>query len=459
MSKAIVPASFRDPAGFVWTDGDAIFRQVNRSYQESYDKLMQSGLYEALVSDRLLVRHDEVEGQSATDEAYKVLKPERVDFISYPYEWSFAQLVDAAMLTLRIQDVALDHGMSLRDASAYNVQFHNGKAVLIDLLSFEALPEGRPWIAYRQFCQHFLAPLALMSYRDLRLGGLLRNHIDGVPLDLASSLLPSRTKFRPSLQLHIHAHARSQRKYADRDVSKRIGSTRFSVRALQGLVASLRKAVSKVSRHAPVSAWSRYYEEMEHYSEESLAEKKRLIGTFLDAAGGSVVWDLGANIGLLSREASRRGRTTICFEMDPVCVDQNYRHAVADGETKVLPLVCDLTNPSPGVGWAHRERASLRDRGPADVVMALALIHHLAIGNNVPLEMVASFFAEIGRSLIIEFVPKHDPMVQRLLASREDVFPGYTHERFERAFEAHYTIDRSEQIAGSERTLYLMRAR
>lgn len=190
-SSRSLPGSFRDPSGFVfWRDG-VIYRQVNAIYKEDYDHLMSSGLYKALVDAGLLIPHEEVGAEPAvSDGAYKIIRPELVTFVSYPYEWSFSQLKDAALTTLRVQHESMDFGMTLKDCSAYNVQFKDGKPVFIDTLSFERYREGTPWAPYRQFCQHFLAPLALMSHRDVRLSQLLRIHVDGVPLDLASSLLP-----------------------------------------------------------------------------------------------------------------------------------------------------------------------------------------------------------------------------------------------------------------------------
>lgn len=457
MTPTVVPASFRDPAGFVWTDGATIFRHVGQEHREHYDRMLGSGLYDSLVADGMLVPHEETtEVASPRPDAYKVLRPEVVDFISYPYEWSFSQLKDAALLTIEIQKRAMEHGMSLRDASAYNAQFHRGRPVLIDTLSFEILPEGRPWIAYRQFCQHFVAPLALMAHDDVRFGTLSRVYIDGVPLDLASKLLPRRTRYTPGLLAHIHAQGRMEVRHQKRGVPVRPSRRELSLRAFKGIVWSLERAVRKLEWTVPKTAWRDYYQEAGHYSEPALAHKQEIVGAFLDEAGGESVWDLGGNVGLFSREASRRGRNVVCFDVDPGCVEANYRRVVRDKETRILPLLTDLRNPAPALGWAGRERASLAERGPADVAMALALVHHLAIGNNVPLEMIAEFFAELGRKLVIEFVPKSDPMVQTLLANREDIFPAYDRPGFERAFGKHFTIRRTEPVKETERLLYLM---
>ena len=214
-------ASFRDPSGFLFTRQGVLYRQVNQLYRENYDRLMTSGLAEKLIRGGWLIPHTEVDAPPADASlAYKVIRPELLDFISYPYEWSFSQLQDAALNTLAIQKMALESGMALKDASAYNMQFHHGRAVLIDTLSFEVYREGEPWVAYRQFCQHFLAPLALMAYTDVRLSQLLRVYIDGIPLDLAARLLPGKTRWDLGLATHIHLHAAAQQRYSDKTIDK-----------------------------------------------------------------------------------------------------------------------------------------------------------------------------------------------------------------------------------------------
>ena len=436
-----------------------LYRQVNLTFREEFDALIESGVYQALLDERLIGPHQEVDTALApAADAYKGIRPEPIEFISYPYEWSFSQLRDAALATLRIQRIAVDHGMSLRDASAYNIQFRRGKPVLIDTLSFEKLRVGEPWVAYRQFCQHFLAPLALMSYRDVRLGQLARIHLDGVPLDLAARLLPFRARLRPSLLLHLFAHAKSQKRHeGTTDARKKTGGRRVSPQALRGLMQSLENAVKKLSWKPDRTVWSGYYAEGDSYTAEGLEEKRRLVSDFLTEADPKAVWDFGGNTGLFSRIASERGISTVCFDVDPSCVDANYRDATERRDENVLPLLLDLTNPSPSIGWENQERLSVRERGPVDCIMALALIHHLAIANNVPLPRLAAFLADLCRTLIIEWVPKNDPKVQTLLATREDIFPNYTNEGFERAFGDRFVIERREEISGSDRILYLMR--
>lgn len=447
------PASFRDPSGFVFTRDGVLYRQVSRSYGDDYDMLFSSGLYDELTGAQLMVSHDVAEIEPYEASAYVIISPEPVRFISYPYEWCFTQLKDAALATLEIQEKALRRGMSLKDASAYNIQFHLGKPILIDTLSFERFEVTRPWVAYRQFCRHFLAPLALMSQRDPSFGLLARVHIDGVPLSLASQILPWRTRLSFPLLTHIHLHASAERRFAGADAR---GSRRkMSLSSHLGLVDNLWRAIDNMSAPKSRSNWERY-DEFHQYGEAAYTSKRELVARFLERAKPETVWDLGANVGEFSRIASAQGAMTIAFDYDHGAVERNYADVRKNREERLVPLVLDLTNPSPALGWAHTERASLLERGPADMVLALALVHHLAIGNNVPLPELARFLSKCGRWAIVEFVPKQDPQVEKLLANRVDIFQDYSREGFEAAFGSEFTLHESETIPGTDRVLYLM---
>ena len=450
-------ASFRDPGGFLFSRSGVLYRQINQTYANDYARLIESGLYEKLAKAGLLIPHVESDQLALESEAaYKIIQPERVSFISYPYEWSFSQLKDAALTTLSIQKRALKLGMSLKDASAYNIQFLRGKAALIDTLSFETYKAGEPWVAYKQFCQHFLAPLALMAYRDVRLSQLLRVYIDGMPLDLASELLPAKTKFNFGLLTHIHIHASAQKRYSDKVVASRKGG--MSKQALTGLIESLENTIRKLTWNPSGTEWGDYYENT-NYTDGAFEHKKKLVHAWTLEKKPALVWDLGGNTGVFSREAASSGAFTVSFDIDPAATEENYRTVKSKKEQNILPLVLDLTNPSPALGWDNNERDSFGARGPVDMVLALAVIHHLAISNNVPLPQLAKFFAARCKWLAIEFVPKSDLQVQKLLASREDIFPSYTRDGFETAFSVCFSICKSEAVQDSERTLYLMEAR
>jgi len=456
MSKSVDPGSFRDPSGFVFRRDGVLYRQVNDCYRDDYNLLMGSGLYTELVDAGFMVSHEELPNAGCDQGAYKLLKPSPVPFISYPYEWCFSQLKDAALLTLEIQKRALAYGMSLKDASAYNIQFIDSKPIFIDTLSFERYQDGKPWAAYRQFCMHFLAPLALMSLCHIRLAEWLRVSIDGVPLDLAASLLPFHSRFKLALFMHIHMHAKSQKRYAGSISGKRKIDAGMSKFALTALVESLEGGIKALLWRPEGTEWVDYYQDT-NYSADGTKLKKSLVAKYIELSGAETVWDLGANDGTFSRVASSMGIQTVSFDIDPACVEKNYRKVKAEGEKNLLPLYQDLTNPSPGIGWASSERASLKSRGPCDLALALALIHHLAISNNVPLPMIADYFSSLCRWLVIEFVPKEDSQVQRLLATRDDIFRDYNELSFEAEFQRFFEIVEKTAIKDSSRLLYLMK--
>ena len=454
-----IGGSFRDPSGSVFSADGAIYRQVNRSYQNQYDQLMQSGLYKDLTQRGLLIPHAEVDREWLDDPAvYKILQPRQLPLVTYPYEWSFSQLQDAALLTLAVQKRCLAHDMILKDASAYNVQFLAGKPLLIDSLSFEAWQPGQAWQAYEQFCQHFLAPLSLMSYRDVRLSQLLRVHLDGIPLDLATALLPKRSWFNIGLSLHLHLHARAQKRYRGTAPAANTRRKRLDKKDLQNIADNLRSTVAGLRWDHQGTDWASYYEG-DSYLETGFNSKRQIVSDFIELANPSCLWDLGANTGVFSRIASQQGIFTVSLDSDPGAVEASYQKAKQDQDSFIQPLLIDLTNPSADIGWAHSERDALAKRCQADCLLALALIHHLAISNNLPLGKIASYFASMAAWLIIEFVPKTDKKVQQLLTARDDIFADYSQHGFERAFGEVYEIVKSAQVEDSDRRLYLLRRR
>ncbi len=386
--------------------------------------------------------------------AHAVIRPSPIDFVSYPYEWSFGMLRDAALLTLRAQTIATESGFALRDATAYNVQFQRGRPILIDTLSFERAKAGEPWIAYRQFCEHFVAPLALMAHRDVRLGLMLRDHIDGIPLDLAATLLPGRTRLNLGLGAHVHAHARAQRRFAGDAPEAASSARKATVSPLRqrALIDSLERTIKSLDWEPAGTEWADYADNTS-YDDAATSAKEQLVRAYLEAAGGDVVWDLGANTGRYSRIPTELGRRVIAWDVDPAATERHYRAIRRDGTESTLPLLLDLANPSPGLGWAGQERQSVAQRSNADVLLALALVHHLAIGRNVPLGSISAYFASLAPHLVVEFVPKEDAMVQRLLATRKDVFAEYTMEGFETAFARDWDVAESALIEGTSRVL------
>jgi hypothetical protein len=451
-------ASFRDPSGFVfWRDGQP-YRQIQEVFAAEWDAFEASPLSRRLVDERLLIAYESVGvDQAAAPGAHAVIRPEPIEFVSYPYEWTFGELREAALLTLDVQLEAMAAGWSLRDASAYNVQFRDARPILIDSLSFEPLEDGAPWVAYRQFCEQFLAPLALVARRDVRLAELLRLRPDGIPLDLASRLLPWRTRLDFGLLSHVHLHARSQVRHAtDEDDGQAARGARLSRSRLEGLVRNLRSTVAKLDWNPAGTEWADYAEHTS-YGERAATDKDRLVGEFVREVPGHRVWDLGANTGRFSLIAADAGKRVVALDIDPAAAERHFRAVREAGRTDILPLVADVANPSPALGWAGRERRSLLERADADGILALALVHHLAIGRNIPLPMLVDTFAELAPWAIVEFVPKDDPMVRRLLATRRDVFPDYGLDGFRAAAGARFDIVREQPIAESSRVMFLLR--
>lgn len=430
--------SFRDPSGTIFTRNGEILRAVFAPGAESYARAREKGIFERLAGKGLLVSHVEIPpaGEGVPDGTVFCLAHPRLPMVSYPWEWTFSMLKDAALLHLDLMEELLPRGFWLRDASAFNVQFDGKRVLLIDTLSLGERVADSPWVAYRQFCSHFLAPLALAAYRDIRTLALWRNYIDGYPLDLAVRMLPWRARYRPGLWMHLTLHASFQRK-ADRreDLGGEAAAKtpKVSDRGLTGLVRSLRRTVEKLRWREGESLW-RAYGEIRTYSSVDVGDKADFVMKAIDAVKPGTVWDLGANTGEFSELAASRGAFVTAVDSDAACTEFIYGKLTGEKKLPVLPLTMDLANPSPGLGWEGEERPGLTDRGPADLVLALALLHHLVLTGSIPLERIARWLARISRQLVVEFVPPDDPMVKKLLRNRKDGHLPYDEVTFRREF-------------------------
>ena len=348
--------------------------------------------------------------------------------------------------------------MVLKDASAYNVQFRGARPIFIDTLSLEIARPDSPWLAYRQFCQHFLAPLAVMATRDVRLNALLRHHIDGFPLDLASRLLPVRARLRPSLLVHLVFHAASEKRQLRSEAVKPPGTFRMPRSSLLGLLENLERTIRSLRpRTKGMTRWGNYYAET-NYTPAGFEHKRRVVREWVRRVAPRVVWDVGANTGEFSRIAAQEGALVVSVDSDPMAVERNYVEC-RTRSSNVLALSMDLANPSPALGWASHERSSFIERGPADLVLALAIVHHLTITGNVPFSDISSFLAATGRNIVVEFVPEHDSQVRRMVLQKGTAGHEYSRARFEHDFSKDFDVVQSEVVAESSRVLYLMRRR
>lgn len=454
-------SSFRDPSGYVIHNKktETIQRVILPSYFEQYNHLMQSGLYKMLVEKGYLIPH-ELYSQSLNE---VIIEPQQIYFITYPYEWSFQLLKDAALLTLAIAKEALNFGMFLKDATSYNVQLYHGNAIFIDTLSFDFYQEGRPWGAYGQFCRHFLAPLLFMKYKTLSASKILTQYLDGFPLDLIGDLLPLRTHFSPFIKMNVHMHAKKLRDCNNKkDMDSVPILNMVNKTKLQTMLDYMSFFISSISYKKNKTEWSDYYKNI-NYTIRAFNAKVHIIEQWIECIGAKTLWDAGSNNGHFSRYLSDKVEQIIATDIDPVAIDNNYKINKEKKIKSIVPLVMDLTNPSAAIGFDNHERLSFSARllnQKIDCTLVLALIHHLCLSNNCTFPMVLNYFKSISPFLIIEFVPPEDSWAQVLLARKREfkhLFDFYNKERFECACEEQFNILDKISISDSLRTLYLLR--
>lgn len=391
-----------------------------------------------------------------------VLRHERVPFVSYPYEWTFSQLQDAALLHLDLLIEALDAGLSMKDGYAYNVQWRGARPMFIDTPSFQR-GTGGPWPGYRQFCKTFLFPLLLTAYRGVSFRPALRGQVDGIEPRQLRGLLSARDTFRRgvlrNVVLHSAIDSRSTVRRGSRQVGEDLKQAGFTTEVTKAAATSLRKLVSRLRWDAGESQW-KAYQATNTYTDDDRATKAAFVEAAFGGQPASLVWDLGANDGTYSRIAAEHADTVVAVDSDEATIDALYRALRREGDTKILPLVMDLADPSPGIGWRGRERPAFFDRGQPDVVLMLALVHHIAIAANVPLPEVVDWMHSFGARIVVEFVHADDPMTQRLLANKpEGLYPDYRVEVFERLLGERFTVEMEKVLPSGTRTLYLVTPR
>lgn len=444
------PASFKDPSGFIFEADGKVYRQVNKLYAAQYQQLMQSGLYNTLIANNQLLPHTVVDENITGDtEWYTTLLPEQLSFISYPYEWCFDELRDAALLTLSLVRTSLEYGMILKDATPFNIQFHKGRPVFIDTLSFDIYTPSKPWVAYRQFCETFLFPLYLEHYLKIDCIKLLSTYLTGIPVEVTAKLLPNKSKWNLGVRLHVLLQNNIKK-----NKTTTAAAVVFSKQKLINLVSHLESIIRSLQPgYPPVTTWSNYYEET-ILGKEYLHQKEMLLKKFVTSLSYTTVADLGANDGYFTRILAEKDKSVIAIDSDSRCINSLYQYIQKQSVPNITALIADLSNPTPAVGFANTERDSLPERLKPDLVLALALVHHLVIGKNIPLIRLAPFFATLAPQLIIEFVPREDEKVKQLLHTREDIFSDYTIENFEHYFSLYFTMKAKEVIPGTTRILY-----
>jgi SAM-dependent methyltransferase len=458
LPAVVETGSFRDPASRVFHAGGEIYRALSQAGLADYQAVASSGL----IDDPRIVHTERVEavrlpqGLLATDVA-AVLRHDRIPFISYPYEWTFSMLKDAALLQLDLLLSALDHDLMLKDSTPYNVQFNGARPVFIDVGAFERLREEELWTGYRQFCMLYLYPLLLQALHAVDFQPWLRGSIDGITPKEMRGLLSFRDRFRRGLTTSVFLHARLDRRDAAHGELKReLGRPGLGKQLILANVRKMRKLVARLEWTPPKSVWLTYGDR-NTYTDEDARQKDEFVREVVASRPSRLVWDLGCNNGRHSRIAAESARHVVAIDGDEGIVDLLYRDLRSAVDKGVLALTMNIADPSPALGWRGRERKSLLERGRPDLVLALALVHHVTIGSNVPVKEFVDWLAELGGAVVVEFPAREDPMVQKLLApKREGLHPDYERGFFERCLHDAFDVPRSQELASGTRTLYFV---
>jgi hypothetical protein len=455
------PGSFRDPDSRVVEREGRVLRALSPQGLEDFERLERTAFFARATEEGRLVRtsrsQDEpIDDGLLTGGVAAVLEHERVPFLSYPYEWPFGMLKDAALLELRLMLDALEEGMILKDASPYNVQWRGSRPVFIDVGSFEELREGEPWAGYRQFCELFLYPLMIQAYRGVSVRPWLRGRVAGISPAECAGLLSFRDRFRRGTTSNVFLHSRLQTRYesSSRDVKGEMKRAGFGTEVLKATVRKLQKLVTRLEPPKRGTEWTGYEEELP-YEEEEAARKAELVERAAGSRQWELAWDLGCNEGLYTRIAARHARYCMGCDADEGVIERLYGALREDGDETILPLIVDITDPSPGLGWRTLERKALTERGRPDLVLALALTHHVSITGNVPVRELVDWLAGLGASLVVEFVDPEDPMASRLLGrKRPHTHDDYRRDFFERCMNEAFDVESAETLRGGKRTVY-----
>jgi hypothetical protein len=458
---ALHPGSFRDPDSRVIVADDAVYRLLSERGRDDWLLLSRASVFAEATAGGSLVATEAVERDAVPGldglACAAVLRHERVPFVSYPYEWTFGMLRDAALLQLDLLERSLDEGMILKDSSPYNVQWKGAAPVFIDVGSFERLREGEPWVGYRQFCMLFLYPLMLQAFRGVGFQPWLRGSLEGIaPADMAR-LLTRRDRLRRGVMTNVVLHARLERRYAQvegRTVKRELRGAGFRAEIVKANVHKMRALVERLRWEPGASAWTGYGEDDGY----AAADRERKAAFVREAAGRRrrrLAWDIGANDGDYARIAAEHCDCVVAMDADHPTVELLYRSLRTSGEQRIVPLVVDVCDPSPARGWRLRERAPLEDRGRPELALALALVHHLAITRNVPLGEIVDWLASLGGEAVVEFPTRDDPMVARLLAAKNEGAHGdYDLAVFERLLGDALDVRRREALPSGTRVLF-----
>ncbi|WP_340119784.1 class I SAM-dependent methyltransferase [Pelagibius sp. 7325] len=457
---AFDPGSFRDPAGRVVRQGDRIFRVITPEKAEETKAVLDAPFFRrragaSIVQTWVPSDHDRKSVTSAIPGEFPlVIEHERLEVISYPFEWPFSLLKRAAELHLEIHLEALEEGFDLSDSSAYNVQFVGTRPLFIDVLSFRRYKAGSYWSGYKQFCEEFLAPLLLTAYRGVPFNEWYRGNLSGLDLVSLAKLLPARARFSLQAQMHVFMHARLMRRIKSHDGGLAAKQGQLPLASLKGILRGMLSYVRSLRPRGLETTYWKDYEFNNSYLPEDAERKRTAVRAFVENAKPALLVDLGCNSGDFSELSIAAGaKSTVGVDFDQGALEAAVSRA-DEQRLPILPIYQDLTNPSSSQGWAASERGAFVERVQPDAVIALAVFHHLAIGKNIPFSAAIKWMVDLAPKGLLEFVPKSDPMVQGMLAHRGDMFLHYTEEKFRQELARVATITSEAQSSSSGRRIF-----
>lgn len=453
------PGSFRDPLSRVFVGPDTVVRAFSELGKADIDAVWSKKSIARALASKDLIESTMVDPASVGLGAPWVgaMTHPKLPFVSYPYEWTFSMLKDAALLQLRLTRETLADGIGLKDATPYNVQFIGSRAQFIDAGSFEKRRKSDPWYGYRQFCEMFLYPLMLQGYLGVGFQPFLRGAVNGISPDTMRKLLPASIRHpRKGRLTHVVLHAAAQNRFANSEVkvTNQAAKAGMSAQVLDATLSKLEKLVASLNLGDKKSTWSEYTERG-HYIENSLDEKQKFVRDAVAARPRKLVTDIGCNDGAFSRIASAHSDYVVAMDADPLVVDRLYNSLKAEGNEKILPLYVDMSDSGGGIGWRGKERPGVFDRGTPDIVLYLAVIHHVAITFNIPVAAQLDMLADLTPEIVIEMPHADDPMVRKLLVNkREGIHDDFNLQEFERLLGERFNVQSKMLLSSGTRTIF-----
>lgn len=448
--------SFRDPGGNIFYYNNEVYRKINNLGLKRFEFLLKNNLLQDLIDKKFLINTEIIKNKDflGLNNDATIIKHKKIEFISYPYEWTFNQLKDAALFHLELQIYLLKKNSKLIDASPYNIQFIDNRPIFIDVLSIDKYNDGDYWFGHRQFCEGFLNPLILKAKKGIDFNNWFKGNLEGITVEDTYNLLNLIDFLSPTIFLNVFLLKKTSKK-TEKEFKKeifKIKNRKWNKESYFFVLKNLRSFISKLSPKYNRSTWEKYSED--HYYKKYEEEKKiEVVKNFLIKSNIKLLADLGCNDGKFSKYAFENNMKVIGFDFDLNVLDKSYLEAKKNNHS-FLPLFSDFSNPSSNIGWNNSERKSLNARANFDGLIALALVHHLVLAKNIPLNEVLDWLVGLAPKGLIEFVPKNDYTVKIMLKFKEDIFPNYNEANFEKILSSLTNIKNVTKITDSDRKIY-----